>query len=88
MEPLSTPNAVQFEIDWRLQGGTPYDVQVVRGVQWDAHEYPHVPLVAIRNRQDQSYAHYFCCREEIEAFLTALRDAMAQAWPDSAASEL
>jgi hypothetical protein len=88
VETLSIPDAVQHEIAWRLQGGTPYELRVVRGVRWDVSEYSHTPLVAVINRRDPSHTHYFCNREEVEWLLAKLRDAMAEAWPEQAAREL
>src|SRR5262245_38287207 len=84
MEQRHVPDAVQQEIAWRLQGGTPYDVQAVHGVRWDENEYPHVPLVAIVNRHDPTHTHYLRTREEVEGLFALLRDAMTQAWPDAA----
>jgi hypothetical protein len=77
----SVPDAVEHEIAWRLQGGTRHDIETVLGVQWAEAFYPHAPLVAIVNLQDRSHTYYFQGREEIEGFITELRDAMARAWP-------
>ena len=81
MQWLDPPDAVQREIEWRLQGGTPHDVEVTRGAPWAHAFYAHAPLVAIVNRQDRAYAAYFRSREEVEGLIGKLRDAMARAWP-------
>jgi hypothetical protein len=81
VEEAQPPDAVAGEIAWRLQGGTPHDIEVARGVQWAHEYYLHPPLVAIVNRQDRTHATYFSSLEEAEGFIGKLRDAMARAWP-------
>lgn len=75
------PDAVEREMIWRFQGGTPHDVEVARSVTWDQQIYPHPSLVAVVNLQDRAYATYFRSREEVERFIRKLHEAVEQAWP-------